>query len=373
LLLADTSLAVVLLVGAGLFASSFLRFLSVDLGMDHRNVLSLPMMRDHLDAAIDRLGRIPGVEAVAAIDQNIPLGEGASRYSLKVPGREVNHLDDDAVRPHWVTPGYLSVMRLPLLKGRWLEPADADASLSGVVLSEEAARRYFRGRDPLGAVVDMSGRQAMVVGVVGSVRLGGPEVDLPPQIYFPHVSRAGGSVWLFVRTREAPDRSGVIPAVKAAIWSVEPTMPLPANLGSLEDAVNTLVAPRRFNMVILSMFGVMGTLIAAIGIYGVMAFVVAQRTQEIGIRMALGAQPGRIRRSVLWNASRFLLLGLAIGLATAAALAGRLEGLLFQVQPRDVVVYAGASFVLLAAGLAAAYLPARRASRVDPLIALRAE
>jgi ABC-type antimicrobial peptide transport system permease subunit len=126
-------------------------------------------------------------------------------------------------------------------------------------------------------------------------------------------------------------------------------------------------------MVILSTFGVMGTLIAAIGLYGVMAFIVAQRTQEIGIRMALGAQPAHVRRAVLWNAARLLLFGLAIGLAAAAAVAGRLEGLLFQVQPHDLTVYAAASLVLLAAGLTAAYLPARRASRVDPVVARRAE
>ena len=373
LLLAETSLAVVLLVGTGLFASSFLRVVSVDLGMDYRNVLTLPMVRDRLDAAIARLSAIPGVEAVAAVDQNVPLAGGSTRYSLKVPGRDVSHLDDDAVRPHWVTPGYRSVMRLPLLKGRWLEPPDANPSPFGVVLSEEAARRYFQGRDPVGTIVDMSGRQARVVGVVGSVRLGGPEADLLPQVYFLHGNQEVGGVRLFVRTREEPERSGIIPAVKAAVWSVEPTMPLSPNLETLEERLDAIVAPRRFNMVILSMFGVMGTLIAALGIYGVMAFIVTQRTQEIGIRMALGAQPARVRRSVLWNASRFLLLGLAIGLATAAAVAGRLEGLLFQVQPRDFTVYAAASLVLLAAGLAAAYLPARRASRVDPLIALRAE
>jgi ABC-type antimicrobial peptide transport system permease subunit len=176
---------------------------------------------------------------------------------------------------------------------------------------------------------------------------------------------------VLVRTGPDPYRANVIPHTKTAIWSIAPTQTLAPI--TLAEQLVPFIAPRRFNMVILTMFGVMGTIIAAIGIYGVMAFVVAQRTQEVGIRIALGAQPGRVRRSVLWSASRLLVAGLAIGLATAAALAGRLEGLLFQVEPRDGTVYAAASLVLLAAGLLAAYLPARRASRVDPLIALRAE
>ncbi len=372
LLTAETSIAVVLLVGAGLFTSSFLQVTGIDLGMDYRNVLTLPMRRESLDAAIEKISQVPGVDAVAAIDQNVPLGDGASRYSLRVPGRETPYWEEDAVRPHWVTSGYLDVLRLPLVRGRWLRPSDSTAADPAVVLSEEAAQRYFRDRNPLGAVVDMSGRKATVVGVVATVRVDGPEKEASPQIYFPLESKSANSVRLLVRTRnDAQSVAG--PAVKNAIWALEPTMPLQPGLDTLANRLGAIVAPRRFNMVILSMFGGMGTIIAAIGLYGVMAFIVAQRTQEIGIRMALGAQPGRVRRAVLWQASRFLLMGLAVGLAAAAALAGRLEGLLFQVQPRDVVVYTGASIVLLAAGLAAAYLPARRASRVDPLIALRAE
>jgi predicted permease len=374
LLLAELSLAMLLLVGSGLFASSFIRVMNVDLGMDYRNVLTVPVHPTMVAELVPRLQSVAGVLAVGVVDQNDPLGGETTRYSLKVPGREAEFWDADAVHPHWVTPGFRDAMRLPLLKGRWLEPDDEKAGAPVAVLSSEAARRYFPNQDPLGMVVGMGGTQFRIVGVAGSIRLKGPEMDPLPQIYLPPTpDRERSGARLLIRTAEDPSTSSIIPTIKTVIWSVAPDLPLPSELETMASRVGTLVAPRRFNMVILTTFGVMGTIIAAIGIYGVMAYMVAQRTQEIGIRMALGAEPGRVRRSVLWQASRLLLLGHAIGLATAAALAKPLEGMLFQVRSRDVVVYAGAGLVLLAAGLGAAYLPARRASRVDPLIALRAE
>ncbi len=375
LLVVEVALAVLLLVGSGLFASSFIRVMNVDLGMDYRNVLSINVPDRVVDDVLERLRAVPGVEAVGSVDQNEFLGDGTTRYSLKVPGREAEYWDDDAVHPHFVTPGYLAVMRLSLLEGRWFTASDVKVNEQVAVLSAEAARRYFPDRNPIGVTVGMGGRQVTVVGVVGSVRLNGPETAFKPEIYLPAVTteRTMATPAVLIRTQEDPGTNNVIPNIKTAIWSVDPTLPLPVHLETIAGRMGTLVAPRRFNMVILAMFGVMGTIIAAIGIYGVMAFIVTQRTQEIGIRMALGAEAARVQRSVLWSASQLLLLGLAIGLATAAALAGSLEGLLFQVQPRDLTIYAAASAVLLVAGLAAAYIPARRASRVDPLVALRAE
>jgi predicted permease len=373
LLVVEVALAVVLLVGAGLFASSFIRVMNVDLGLDHRHVIRVHVRGGILDDVLKRLPNVPGVEAVGALDQNEPLGSGSARYSVRVPGHPTEFWDADALRPHWATPGFFDVMRVPLLKGRLFSDLDTNASEPVVILSAEAVRRYFADRDPLGTVIDMNGRQAMVVGVVGSVLIDGPEAGAAPQAYFPasqkDLTRLNPTV--LIRTNGDPRRGNVIANIKAAIWSIAPTQTLSPT--TLVERLGALVAPRRFNMVILSMFGVMGTIIAAIGIYGVMAFIVTQRTQEIGIRMALGAEAARVQRSVLWSASRLLLMGLAIGLATAAALARLLEGLLFQVQPHDLTVYAAVSGVLLAVGLAAAYLPARRASRVDPLIALRAE
>jgi predicted permease len=384
LLVVQVALAVVLVVGAGLFASSFIRVMSVDLGIDYRNVLVIPVRSDIAGEALERLAAVPGVEAVGALDQNLPLQLGGSRYSIAVRGHEGEFWDDDAVRPHWVLPGYLKVMRLPLLAGRWFDATDVGSSEPVVVLSDEAARRYFAGRDPLGETVDMGGRKGTVIGVVGNVRLQGPENDVAPEIYFPSaqmlpppqmLSRMPAftaTSTLLVRTGRDPGRSGIIPTVKAVIWSVSPTQEI-GDVKTLADRLGALVAPRRFNMVILSMFGVMGTLIAAIGIFGVMAFIVTQRTREIAIRIALGAQARRVRLAVLGSASAYLLAGLALGLGSAAWLAGSLEGLLFQVEPRDALVYGASAVVLLATGLAAAFVPARRASMVDPLVALRLE
>ena len=325
LVVVEVALAVVLLVGLGLFASSFIRVMSVDLGMDYRDVLTIPVSNNILDDVLERLQTVPGVTAVGAVNQNDPLGTGATRYSIRGPGREAEYRDDESVHPHWVTPGYLAAMRLPLLKGRWLEASDTKTSDPVMVLSAEAARRYFQDRDPVGVTIEMSGTKGTVVGVVGSVRLRGPEVDFKPEIYLPSARLPGvmaksSTSTLVIRTDGDPRHNNMIANVKGAIWSVSPTQAI-ADPKTLADRLGTLVAPRRFNMVILTMFGIMGTLIATIGIYGVTAFIVTQRTQEIGIRMALGAQAARVRWAILGDASRHLLIGLAIGLTTAAALA----------------------------------------------------
>ncbi len=373
LLATEVALAAILLVGMGLFATSFIRVMGVDVGLDYQNVVAVDVTGQILDDVLATLAAVPGVEAVGALDQNRPFSRGGTRYSLKVSGRPDEFRDGDMVRPHWITPGYFQVLRLPVLRGRALNESDTNSREAVAVLSVEAARRYFPDRESVGARIEMGSWRATVVGVVGSMRLAGPESDFAPEIYFPasQKGRPPTNPVVLVRTGTDPYRTNVISRIKTAIWSIAPTQTLAPT--TLADQLVPFIAPRRFNMIILSAFGVLGTIVAAIGIYSVMAFLVGRRTQEIGIRMALGAEPSRVRRSVLWNGSRFLLLGLALGLGAAAALAGRLEGLLFEVQPRDVVIYAGAGIVLLAAGLAAAYLPARRASRVDPLIALRAE
>ncbi len=160
--------------------------------------------------------------------------------------------------------------------------------------------------------------------------------------------------------------------MRAAVWSEFPHLPIP-DIHTLEQLLSRLIAERRFNMLLLGLFGVLGILIAAIGIYGVMAYTVAQRTQEIGIRMALGALPGTILRSVLAQASMYLTLGIAIGIAGAWTLAGLVEGFLFEIEPHDPIVYVSVFVVLALTGLAAALLPAQRAARVDPLVALRVD
>jgi putative ABC transport system permease protein len=209
-----------------------------------------------------------------------------------------------------------------------------------------------------------------IVGIVGNIRHDGPESDWRTQAFIPLSQSGSIGATLVVRTRSGV--TGTLPAIRAAIWSEFPNLPIP-DIYTLEQLFSRLIAQRHFNMLLLGLFGVLGILIAAIGIYGVMAYTVAQRTQEIGIRLALGARPGTILRSVLAQASFYLMLGIAIGVAGAWSLAGFIEGFLFEIQPHDPAVYLGVLILLTLTGLAAAFLPAQRAARVDPLVALRVD
>ncbi len=228
-------------------------------------------------------------------------------------------------------------------------------------------RRHFPGEDPIGRTVQFLGSRR-IVGVVGNIRHDGPETDWRTQGFVPlEQTRAVGATLILRLSRDAAD---VLPAVKAAIWSQFPGLALP-EIQTLSQYLNALTAQRRFNMLLLGLFGLLGVVIACVGIYGVMAYVVTQRTQEIGIRMALGATPGIVLWSVLGKAVTWLAGGLAIGLVGAWLLGALVSGFLFEIRPHDPWVYAGVTATLIATGVAAALLPARRAARVDPLVALR--
>jgi putative ABC transport system permease protein len=240
-----------------------------------------------------------------------------------------------------------------------------------VILSQAAAARYFAGEEAIGKVVRLAGNR-MVVGVVGNVRHDGPESSWRTQAYVPLRQNQVLGARLVVRT--APSAQAIVPAVRQAVWSEFPdAVPTRIDDQTLGYYFDALVAQRRFNMLLLALFGVLGLTIASVGIYGVIAYAVSQRTHEIGIRMALGALPSTILKSVLGGALLYMIAGLAIGSIGAWSLAGLVRGFLFEIQPHDPRVYAGALLVLALTGLAAAFVPARRASGVDPLIALRME
>jgi predicted permease len=385
LVVAEVALAVVLLVGAGLFVSSFVRLMRIDLGLDYHNVLTVPVYANFdfsnkdarergfahaqilVPAVVERVRQIPGVDVASALANGLPLSGSWSRNSVKVPGREKEFDGDDSVDVREVTADYLKAVRIPLLRGRYFTDADNKTSAPVILLSEFSAKRYFPDRDALGATIGVYGDRT-VVGIVGSLRLGGPETEVRPESYLPMAQGTIAGADLVLRT--SGDPLSVLPAVKAAIWSVDPTLTI-ADAQTLEEFLQRLIAQRRFNMLLLSLFGVLAIVIAAVGIYGVMAYIVEQRTQEIGVRMALGALPGRILRMVLGRAAVFMMAGLALGLAGAWGLARFVASFLFKVQPHDPVVYALVALVLLTAGLIAAFLPARRAASVDPLVALR--
>ena len=380
----QVSLALVLLVGSGLFVASFVRLMRVELGFDYRNVLAVPLYpridlssgqsRDEtylraqalLDRTIERVRGLPGIESAAALAGGLPLTTSWTRVVVEARGRDFKS-DADMVDIRQATPDYLKAMRLTLLHGRWIAPSDTRGSEPAVVLNDVAARRYLGREQAAGADIRFQLKAWKVVGVVKGLRAGGPESDVRPEAYVPVAQSQIIGGHLVVRT--AGDAVAMIPAVKEAVSALNPASI--ADVEALEDLFRGLIATRRFNMLLLSLFGVLAIAIAAIGVYGVMAFLVAHRTREIGVRMALGADAASVLRSVLSQASRYLLAGLAFGFVGAVSVAGLAEGFLFRVRPHDVGVYAAAGAVLLIAGLVAAWIPARRAARVDPLAALR--
>jgi putative ABC transport system permease protein len=384
LVVAEVALAVVLLVGSGLFLASFARVTNVDLGLDPDDVLTvqvrvLEMSADIQQAAqrnrqllMNVLGRVralPGVAVASLAGGGLPLRGDLRTVDFGIPGRELPRNTDIALNQ--ISPDYFRALDVPLLRGRVFADTDSQNSDPVVILNQAAATRYFPGEDAVGRIVRVAGNRT-VVGVVGDIRHEGPESGWRTQAFVPLAQSRVFGATLVVRT--VPGARGILPAVRQAIWSE-----FPDNLSTRIDEhalsyyFDALVAQRRFNMLLLALFGVLGLSIASVGIYGVMGYVVSQRTQEIGIRMALGAQPAAILRSVLGSSLLTMMLGMAIGLIGAWGLSGLVRGFLFEIQPHDPTVYAGALLLLAVAGLAAALGPAHRASSVDPLVALRME
>jgi putative ABC transport system permease protein len=384
LVVAEVALAVILLVGSGLFLASFARVTNVDLGLDPKDVLTVQVRviqapadieqaaqrnRQLLQNVLDRVRAIPGVEVASLAGGGLPLRGDLRTVDFGIPGRELPRNTDIALNQ--ISPDYFQALKVPLLRGRLFADADTQNSEPVVILNEAAAARYFPGENALGKVVRLVGNRT-VVGVVGDIRHDGPESGSRTQAFVPLAQSRIFGATLVVRT--APGVEGILPAVRQTIWSEFPdTLPTRIDEHNLTYYFDALVAQRRFNMLLLGLFGALGLCIASVGIYGVMGYIVSQRTQEIGIRMALGAEPSSILRSVLGSALLTMVGGIGIGLVGAWALSGLVRGFLFEVQPHDPTVYGGALLVLATAGLAAAFGPAHRASSVDPLIALRAE
>jgi ABC-type antimicrobial peptide transport system permease subunit len=268
-----------------------------------------------------------------------------------------------------VTPGYLDVIRGTMIRGRWIADRDVLGSEPVIVLSDETARVAFGAEDPIGRRVRLDGYERTVVGIVGATRFLGPEAQVGPEVFVPFLQGSYATAELLVRTD--PEPQTLVPALHAAVRATLPDATSVAQL--LEDDYARLLAQRKFNMVILVIFGVVAIVVAALGIYGLMAYLVEQRRREIGVRLALGAEPLGILRMVLNRATGLLVIGLAIGIAAAALLEGVVRAFLFEPQRFDPLVYGAAALALFAAGLIAAAGPARRAARVDPLVALRVE
>ncbi len=361
---AQLALAFVLVMGAILMLKSFVRLQRVDLGFDPHNVLTLTTQGPaRLEEVLDRIRAIPGVES-AAVTSTIPMDQ-VDRRPLLIAGRAVQ---DPAQAPlaevATVSPDYFRVMRIPLKRGRLFNDHDSPQAPRVVLISESCAHAQFAGEDPIGKDI-MLGE---IVGVVGDVRL--DRVDLAPamQVYVSQTQHPNGIFRLAARTRGDPLRmEGVI---RSAFLSVD-KMQVVYHVKSLDEYVAGAIAERSFSFGLQSLFGALALILGATGIYGVISYAASRRTREIGIRMALGAEYRDVLASVLRHALRPIAAGLAAGLAASPALTRLLANLLFEVRPADLATMAEVALLLALVAIAAAYLPARRAARIDPVAALR--
>jgi predicted permease len=377
LLVSEVALTVVLSIGAALFLTSFSRVTRIDLGFDYRDVAVIEVRTGQqgnvarLEALLERVRAIPGVGRAALSTVNVPFASTRESGALAIPGRDASTLSF-GIGIAGVSPDYFRTIGMRLVNGRLFTDADRRSSAPVVVFNESAARHYFPNQDPVGQIVKLfggAGGARTIVGVVADVRHHGPErtVELESFVPLAQTEASGGTV--FVKTT----RSGVtaiMPQVKTAIWSEFPDAGiLPP--GMLEQAYAQLISERRFTMLVLGLFGALAVVIAGVGIHGVMAYIVTQRTREIGIRKALGAQQSALVWSVLGRACTQVAAGAGLGLAMAWLFATSMERFLFQVQARELWLYATALVLLVGTALVAAFVPARRAAKVDPIIALR--
>lgn len=386
LLTAEMAFVTTLLVASTLLITSFIRVSTVDLGFDRHDVVTASFYKDLrsvppagqtaattaiLVDVLARAERIPGVKKAAILQNGMPLSGSSVRYSINIPGR--GDTKTDMLEKRDVTNGYFDTMGLTLVAGRLFRESDGRGAPRVAVLNEMAAEHYFGTRDAVGKTFGFRG-PTTVVGIVRGVRLSGPEGDIRPEMYLPiaqsedGVPFASGTVVLRVKSRT--------PAVLNALAAVVATANDPGMSSTpkfLNDDFRRLTADRRFNAGVMAIYGVLAIAIGALGIYGTMAFLVAQRVREIGVRMALGASPARVMRTVFSDAGWCVLIGLTAGLAAARAVSGLFTSLVFGVTATSPLVYAAVGLILTFVALAASLVPARRASRLDPLQALRVE
>ena len=382
---AQVALALVLLAGAGLLIRSFVRLLNVDPGFDPRHALTAKVTlsgdayeedartRAFFNELLDRIGRAPRVTAAGGVSF-LPMTGLAAATGFEVVGREKAPLGAGPVADVRVISGdYFGAMAVPLLAGRAFEPREQREKANVVIINETMARQHWPGESPIGKKVVISwntDEPDEIVGVVGDERVADLESTVRPIVYWPQGRFAYPWSTLVVRTEGDPWNAAAI--VRRAVQAIDPGVPI-ADVRPLEDVVSRSVAQRRLTMLLLAVFAGVALTLAAVGIYGVMAYVVAQRTREMGVRLALGASRGAVLRLVMGRAMRLAAGGVAIGSVAAYLLTRYMTALLFQTEPGDPFVLALVAGVLLLAAAIASYVPGRSATRVDPLTALRAE
>jgi putative ABC transport system permease protein len=389
LVISEIALALVLLVGAGLLTKSFLNLLRVNPGFNPENVLTIPVSPPQakyregqqqiafFEQALRRIEALPGVRA-AGVSQSIPLGGNTwgSNFSIQEQPTIPLGAHPNATL-YAVSPKYFDAMGILLMKGRGFTERDAKGAAGVVIIDESLASRFFPGGDAIGKhlTIDFlpgTGEPTPreIIGIAANVKHFGLERESGPQIYESYLQHSYPGMTLVVRTSSDP--SGQAPAIRSELRALDRNL-LISKIRTMEEIVAGKTASRRFNTLLMAVFAAVALTLAAVGLYGVLSHSVSQRRQEIGIRMAMGAQVGDVLKLVVGQGMRLSLIGVAVGLAGAFGLTRLMAKLLFGVKPTDPLTFALVTAMLIAVALVACYIPARRATKVDPIVVLRCE
>ncbi|MCI0490618.1 MAG: ABC transporter permease [Blastocatellia bacterium] len=385
LVVAEITLTVVLLIGAGLLTKSFWNLLQVDAGFDPEQVLimrmSLPSSEyreGHQTAGFYRealflISSLPGVEAAGAIN-NLPLAGVNLNGQVEIEGKPDER---GSAGYRIVSPGYFSAMSIPLIKGRMLAEQDNENAPPVALINRSMADRSWAGEDPIGKRFRTGGMDSKrdiwvsIIGVVGDVKHRGVDAEARPEYYLPYLQRPGRAREMTVAVRTSGDPSAMVSAVRGQVQAVDKN--LPVSFEEMQQVFSGSIADRRYNMLLLGAFAGAALLLSMMGIYGVMSYAVSERTQEIGIRQALGAGRIDILRLIMGRGIVLAVAGVIAGLGAALAVTRLMAGLLFGVSATDPMIFVAVSALLILVALLACYVPARRATRVDPMVALRYE
>jgi putative ABC transport system permease protein len=381
LVVTQMALTMVLLVGAGLLIKSFIKVLEIDPGFRTESAVVMEISLSNepprsrasfYQEALERLAALPGVTAIGGVN-GLPMVGGGNDGQFLID-------DNPALKGYGgfrvASPGYFSAMGMHLLQGRFFDQTDGPETPQVALVSESLARQYWPNEDPLGKGIqygNMDGDTHLlrVVGVVSDVREFGLEAKAQPTVYVHYLQRPRQARGFAIVARTQADVKTLIPAMRGAVQSLN--RDVPTNFRTLGQVFSSSLDNRRFSLVIFGSFAAVALLLAALGIYGVTSYAVTQRTTEIGIRMALGAQPGNILTMVIGQGIILSLIGICVGLAGAFALTRLLASLLFGVSATDPMTFVAVSLLLLGVALVACFVPARRATKVDPMVALRYE
>jgi predicted permease len=378
LVITEVALACVLLVGAGLLLRSFLRVLDVDLGFEPSRAAAISVDYDDggspdkrtaiWQEVVRRASMIPGVET-AGISDNVPMSRNRS-WGIAAKGEQKRDaLNFLPIYVYIVSPGYLKAMGMRLMQGRDISWADLANNQDVVIINETVARTLWPGQDPIGRTAVTGGTDCIVIGVIADVHESNAEDSAGAQMYLPATKQFGPSgAQLVVRSKLPP--ATLAKTVMSTLREINPGQPL-TEFKPIQVLVDRATSPRRFFVLLVSIFAGLGLLLASLGIYGVISYSVTRQTQEIGIRMALGATQANVLLDVIWKTFRLALVGMVVGTLASIGVARLIASLLFGTGPTDPLTFAGMVVLLATVALLAEYLPARRASQIEPMIALR--